>query len=163
MVPRLTLCSIFPETKIACSVLVMQDDQAIFFFWIFGCVRHSRSGSGGLGFAFLERNQLGADGLRLVVGEIPEKGLRTKTVYGGNQRLKDGFLILGEEPTTPLFFWKGRVLALKVLQPRYVSPIHFFKENHVGLGEFEVECGIGLAQFFHHLCEKRIKLSPERR
>ncbi|MCK5327220.1 MAG: hypothetical protein KAR36_01340 [Candidatus Latescibacteria bacterium] len=160
---KMPTCSILPETKIACSVLEMQDDQAIFFFLFLGCVRHSRSGSGGSGFAFLERNQLGADGLRLVVREVPEKGLRAKTVYGGNQCLNDAFLILGEEPSTSFFFGKGRVLALKVLQSRYVPPIHFFEESHVGPGEFEVECGIGLAQFFHHLREEGIKLSPERR
>ena len=103
---------------------------------------------------------MGADRLRLFVGEVSEKRLRAKTVYGGNQCLKDALLILGEEPTTSFFFGKGRALALKVLQSRYVSPIHFFEESHVGLGEFEVECCIGLAQFFHHLRKEGIKLSP---
>jgi hypothetical protein len=66
----------------------MQDDQAILFFGIFGCVRHCRSGPGGSGFSFSEFGQVGPDGLRLREGEVPEKGRRVGTVGRGNQSLK---------------------------------------------------------------------------
>ena len=85
--------------QIACSVLEMQDDQAIFVFCILGCVLHSRSGSGGQAIVFAEFNRAGADGLRLSVGEVLEKGRRTRTVDGVNQGLKHAFLVVGEYPT----------------------------------------------------------------
>ena len=96
---RISPCPILHETRIVCSVLEMQDDQTIFLFWTFGCVRHSGSGPGGSGFSFWEFNQVGPAGLRLSVVEVPDKGRRSGTLGRGKQSLKRSFLVVGEDPT----------------------------------------------------------------